>query len=85
MTDPEVVFLIHQGTAKAIYYRNAYAGTEHATVEGHFGDVPVKPWLQRHLDSFASMWFRNLREQGFFERAKELSQQEQEHDPEITR
>jgi hypothetical protein len=45
-------------------------------VPGYFGDVPVKPNLQRDLDSFVSTWWRNIREQGFFEQAKELERWE---------
>ena len=83
MRDPEIVFRVSRTVigndsssrtvceAKPVYFRNDYVPIEHATVPGVFGDVPVKPGLQRDLDSFSAMWFRNLREQRFFERAKE--------------
>jgi hypothetical protein len=87
MRDPEIVFLVTDGRAKPTYFRNDYLHIEHCTVPGVFGDVPVRPHLQRDLGSFASMWFRNLRDQGFFEQAKKLSQEEkrQEPDQEISR
>jgi hypothetical protein len=85
MRDPEVVFLISETTdgegqssrtvmeAKPVYYRNDYLGHEEATIEGHFGDVPVKPRSQNSLDSFCQDWWRNIAEQGYFEKAKELT------------
>jgi antirestriction protein ArdC len=80
MRDPEVVFLVSRTTpgtgpsvsgseARPVYFRNDYAGVEHATVEGHFGDVPVKPQLQEGLNSLVATWFETLHEQGFFEKA----------------
>jgi hypothetical protein len=85
MRDPECCFLIAGSTAQAVYFRNDYAGIEHATVGGHFGDVPVKPDLQKDLQSFVSMWWTNLREQGFFERARELLEQDKAHERERDR
>jgi hypothetical protein len=76
MRDPEVVFLVTDESAKPVYFRNDYVGTEHATVPDHFGDVPVKPHLQKDLDSFCRMWWSNLQEQGFFAQAKELTSQQ---------
>jgi hypothetical protein len=72
---------VEDGMATPVYFRNDYVGVEHATVPGLFGDVPVKPQLQKDLDAFASLWFRNLREQGFFERASEFVAQKQDHEP----
>jgi hypothetical protein len=86
MADPECVFLVADGKALPAYYRSDYAlGLEHATVEGYFGDVPVKPYLQKELDTFVSMWFENLREEGFFEQARQHAQEEQEQDHDISR
>ncbi len=85
MRDPEVVFKIEKETAKPVYYRNDYAGFEHATIEEQFGDVPVKPGLQKSLDSFCRMWWKNIKEQGFFEVAKKLSTtQAVEKGPEVS-
>lgn len=84
MRDPEVVFLVEGEKAKPVYFRNDYIGVEHATVEDHFGDVPVKPRLQKDLESFCRMWWNNIREQGFFEKAKELSAMEQTEEPQST-
>jgi hypothetical protein len=80
--DPEVVFLVEDGEATPVYFRNDYVGVEHATVPDLFGDVPIKPRLQKDLDAFAFMWFRNLQDQGFFDRARELAQQQQDHEHE---
>jgi hypothetical protein len=85
MRDPECCFLIDAETAQPIYFRNDYAGIEHATAPGHFGEVPVKPDLQKHLQSFVSIWWGNLREQGFFERARELLEQDKSHEHERNR
>jgi Domain of unknown function (DUF6908) len=78
MRDPEIVFELHDWGqdgifAEPVYFRNDYAGVEsfvYATREEPSG-VTVKlvnPRLKRELKSFARMWFRNLREQGFFDR-----------------
>src|SRR5260370_38810680 len=69
MADPECVFLVSDGKAKPIYFKNAYVGFEYATVPDVFGDVPVRPRLQQELDSFAALWLHNLRDQGICERA----------------
>jgi hypothetical protein len=71
MRDPEVVFLIEGNEAKPVYFLNDYVAVEHATVEDLFGDVPVKPGTQKDLDSFVKIWWRNIKEQGFFEAAKQ--------------
>jgi antirestriction protein ArdC len=71
MRDPEVVFRVEEGAgAKPVYFRNDYASVEHATTPGLFGDVPVQPSLQKSLDSFVADWWRNIEEQGFFDKAK---------------
>jgi hypothetical protein len=51
---------------------------EHATIPDRFGDVPVKPQLQKSLDSFAATWLENVREQGFVEAARKLHQEARE-------
>lgn len=71
MRDPEVVFLLRENEAMPIYFRNDYAGVEHATVSGYFGGVPVLPGAQAPLDHFSRRWLRNLEEQGFFARAEQ--------------
>jgi hypothetical protein len=83
MRDPEVVFVISDGHAKPVYFRNDFIGVEHATAQDLFGDVPVKPDLQRDLDSFVSTWWRNIREQGFFEEARKLNQTTDERPEEM--
>jgi len=97
MRDPEVVFLTSETIedegestrmvreAKPVYFRNDYVAFEEATVEEDFGDVPVKPQRQKSLDSFVGDWWTNIKEQGFFEKAKEVAakqaaEQEQQAD-----
>jgi hypothetical protein len=67
MRDPEVGFLVSRWTsgndsssrsimeAKPVYFRNDWIAREHCTVEGLFGDVPIKPSLQKQLDGFCGM------------------------------
>jgi hypothetical protein len=72
MQDPSVVFLIEGKEAKPVYFRNDYAyGYEEATVPDLFGHVRVKPNGQADLDSFVAMWWENIKDQGFFEAAKQ--------------
>jgi hypothetical protein len=71
MRDPEVVFLVEGQKARPAYFRNDYAAFEQATVPGHFSEVPVKEAAQKDLDQFVSEWWTNIREQGFFEAARE--------------
>jgi hypothetical protein len=35
MMDPEVVYLVREGSAAPIYFKNDFVGIEHATVEGY--------------------------------------------------
>lgn len=76
VVDPEVIFLVRDGTARPVYFRSDSARVEHATVEGYFGDAPVLPHLQKPLDIFCAAWLRVLEEQGFVRRARELAAQE---------
>jgi hypothetical protein len=80
MRDPEVVFLVNdtEHSARPVYFRNDWVGAEHATVPNLFGDVPVKPHLQRDLNRFVSTWWQNIHEQQFVEAAKKLHQPNQE-------
>ena len=75
MRDPEIVFELHTAGelvyAEPVYFRNDYMGIEnfvYKTREERPG-VTVKlvsPRLKNELRSFARVWFRNLRDQGFF-------------------
>ncbi len=72
MRDPEIVFEIHAAdggrAAEPLSFRNDFTGT----VQDVYRYSPqgrrthVVPSLKKELRSFARMWFRNLREQGFF-------------------
>jgi hypothetical protein len=72
MRDPEVVFQIHEvdgvRAAEPLSFRNDFTGTHQDVYryDDHGHPTHVVPRLQKELRSFARMWFRNLREQGFF-------------------
>jgi hypothetical protein len=77
MRDPEIVFELHDAggefLAEPVYFRNDYAGLEnfvYTTREESPGVTVrrVSPRLKNELKSFAHMWFRNLRAQGFLGR-----------------
>lgn len=74
MRDPEMIFELHPWDegfyAEPVYFRNDYAGLEQFvyTVDEYGKKTHVHPGLKRELKSFARMWFRNLRAQGFFDR-----------------
>lgn len=77
MRDPEIVFELHAISdelfAEPVYFRNDYVGVEnfvYTTREDRLGETVrlVSPRLKNELKSFARMWFRNLRAQGFFDR-----------------
>jgi hypothetical protein len=73
MRDPEVCFEVAaDGRWHPYYYRNDYAGYEqevYFTSEG--GQQMIRLHVKRDLQSFARLWNRNIREQGFVEAAKE--------------
>jgi len=72
MRDPEIVFEIHQAhrvrAAEPLSFRNDFTGTHQEVYryDEHGHPTHVVPRLKKELCSFARMWFRNLREQGFF-------------------
>ena len=77
MRDPEIVFELRAAGdeifAEPVYFRNDYAGVEnfvYTTREERPGVTVrlVNPRLKNDLKSFAGMWIRNLRAQGFFGR-----------------
>jgi hypothetical protein len=77
MRDPEIVFELHVAGddvyAEPVYFRNDYAGVEnfvYTTREERPGVTVrlVSPRLKNELKSFAHIWFRNLRAQGFLDR-----------------
>lgn len=66
MRDPEMVFEVFpEGVFSPIYFRNDYAGIEQEALYNENGKTFIKPKLVGELKSFASMWDRNIREQGF--------------------
>lgn len=72
MRDPEIVFVLHQGPdglyAEPLSFRNDYAGVMQEVyvydADGHRTHVHTS--RKAELKSFCIMWFRNLKEQGFF-------------------
>jgi len=67
MHDPEVMFEIHALGAEPISFRNDYGGAlnEVYTFDASGRRTGVYPKRRADLVSFARMWFRNLRAQGF--------------------
>ncbi|MBS0155116.1 MAG: hypothetical protein JSS38_11010 [Nitrospira sp.] len=72
MRDPEIVFAIHAlpdgSFAEPISFRNDYAGVmqEVYVYDDHGKRTHVRTARKTELKSFCLIWFRNLREQGFF-------------------
>ena len=70
MRDPEMVFEVHAATATAepLSFRNDYMGImqEVYCYDDSGKKTHVNTRLKQELKSFARMWFRNLRDQGFF-------------------
>jgi hypothetical protein len=72
MRDPEIVFEIRTSagarTAEPLSFRNDFTGTNQEVYryspQGR--RTHLVPSLKNELRSFARMWFRNLRAQGFF-------------------
>ena len=80
MADPDVVFKIvrpekGKPLAEPISFRNDYMGINREVYlyddQGREEKVNIKE--KQSLKSFCSMWFRNLKSQGFFQVAKEVS------------
>ena len=72
MRDPELVFVLHEAegfvAAEPISFRNDYVGVMQDVYryDVHGRRTHVVPTLKRELKSFARLWLRNLRDQGFF-------------------
>jgi len=81
MHDPEVVFEIGGGTAEPINCRHDYTGSysEVYVYDGTGKKTHVRPAVKKDLKVFCVMWFKNLREQGFFKKAQLTNQQEGEN------
>ena len=74
MRDPEMVFQFHAygdtHYAEPISFRNDYMGTmqEVYRYDDHGKRTHVDPRLKKELASFARLWFRNLKAQGFLDK-----------------
>ena len=72
MRDPEIIFVLHNWpdgiAAEPVSFRNDYMGyLQEVYVCGEDGKrTHVKPAAKAELKSFSDMWFRNLKDQGFF-------------------
>jgi hypothetical protein len=80
MADPDVAFEVvdwENGLkfAEPVSFQNAYAGYFSAvyTYDDNGKRVGVRPQVKAELKAFCILWFRNLREQGFFEKAKQAA------------
>ena len=71
MCDPEMVFEIHEwpdaSAAEPLSFRNDYMGLmqEVYRYDDAGKKIHVNPKLKQDLTSFATVWFQNLKEQGF--------------------
>jgi hypothetical protein len=71
MRDPEMVFEVHawpdSSTAEPLSFRNDYMGLmqEVYRYDDAGRKTHVNPRLKHDLTSFATVWFQNLKEQGF--------------------
>ncbi|NKB82790.1 MAG: hypothetical protein GKS05_13095 [Nitrospirales bacterium] len=74
MYDPEVVFLLrHTGellAAEPVSFRNDFMGIRQDVYEydDHGQPTHGHPRLKNELRSFVTMWFGNLKAQGFFDK-----------------
>lgn len=77
MHDPEVVFEIGDGTAEPISCRHDYTGSysEVYRYDGAGKKTHVRPAVKKDLKIFCRVWFKNLRDQGFFAQAKLTTKQ----------
>ncbi len=72
MRDPEIVFVLHQGPdglyAEPVSFRNDYAGImqDVYVYDDNGRRTHVHATRKAELKSFCTMWFRNLKHQGFF-------------------
>lgn len=78
MRDPDIVFELANGrtTAEPLSFRNDYMGLyqevyDYAEDDGR--KIRVRPKLKADLRAFASQWFSNLRQQGFFDAAAAMN------------
>ncbi len=69
MRDPEMVFEVHAGTnaAEPLSFQNDYVGLfqEVYRLDDAGKKTHVNAKLKAELKSFARLWFRNLKDQGF--------------------
>jgi hypothetical protein len=75
MRDPEMLFEVvetHGSVSfQPFYFRNDYIGVEQwSRYRDEFGTVMCDSALTRELETFAAMWDRNLKEQGFLRTCK---------------
>jgi hypothetical protein len=75
MRDPDIVYVLRESDgrllAEPVSFQNDYLGLyqEVCTYNGEGKRTHVNPRLQRELVSFSLMWLRNLKHQGFFDKA----------------
>ena len=71
MRDPEMLFQLVETSGQVrlvpYYFRNDYVGVEQYSRLNQDGAALVRPQLFREHRSFARLWDRNLRAQGFVE------------------
>lgn len=72
MRDPQMCFEISRGfgmgfTLSPFYYRNDYLGVEQYSRSNDGENYAFNPELYAQHESFAALWDKNLRDQGFIE------------------
>ena len=69
MRDPEVVFRIGKQVAMPELFRNDYTGVinECFTYNANGDPVGIRVAMQADIAHFCDLWFRNLKDQGFFD------------------
>jgi hypothetical protein len=71
MRDPEIVFEVAAGLWNPVSIQQDYVGSyREAVFVGADGKVYVRPAEVRDIASFARIWDRNLKHQGFVDEAK---------------
>jgi hypothetical protein len=76
MRDPDMEFEIDQeGTWHPISYRQDSLGMTQEAVfrDAETGEVKIRPKLIRDLKRFVKLWDQNLHDQGFLDKAREMT------------
>ncbi len=67
MRDPEMTFRLRGNAWQAATFENSYTGAYQQVYHVVQGVERFRPALQRELTSFATLWAKNIRDQGWLE------------------